>query len=88
MNAFEKFSPWYSHPVAEWCRRTKVNSPYKKLSGFCLYAKGTEIGVWKQPHSVLQLKSANGETWQLKELKFNWAGRIALWLIGFRRAEK
>jgi hypothetical protein len=82
MNAFNRLSHWYYTPLAEWCRRTKVNSQYNREPNYGIIT-GTP-----QPYYVCQLKDAAGETWQLKEVHFNLFGRIALWLIGFRRETK
>ena len=86
MNAFKKFSPWYCHPLAEWCRRTKVNSPDKKPQIFKTYTEGTLRVTEDLP--AIRLESHTGEAWRLKEIRFNWAGRAVLWLFGFRRENK
>jgi hypothetical protein len=84
MNAFNIHSAWYWHPLADWCRRTKVKSPYNRpISLHSLKVVGY-AGTFVAPYAV-RLTSADGELWELKEVKFNPLSRIGLWLFGFRR---
>ena len=84
MNAFNIYSAWYWHPLADWCRRTKVNSPYNRP--IRLHSTRVEYaGTFVIPY-VVRLTSVDGEElWELKEMKFNPLSRIGLWLFGFRR---
>ena len=83
MNAFNIYSAWYWHPLADWCRRTKVNSPYNRP----IRLRSLNVdhaGSFVAPYAV-RLTAVDGELWELKKIRFNPLSRIGLWLFGFRR---
>lgn len=83
--AWNRSLNWYYNPLADWCRRTKVNSPYNKF--YKLRFSMNSLVVVGETGNAIEFSSPDGERWGLKTIRFTSALRTVLWLFGFRRVK-